>query len=345
MCSYDQVFIIRLPICAGFSYNSTMSVTDRSRAALRILFLGLPAGVSALVLRKLLDETHHIVGVVVPASSVPHLLFREIQPVSLLEPHFAISLPLNRVMEESNTLSVAWSAGLPIWAINDINDPGTKSLLYALDIDVACVACYTHRIPPAILQLPRFGFLNMHPSLLPAYRGPVPRFWQLRDGAITGITIHYLDEGLDTGDIVVQARVDLPEGIDGPDVDRRLTLAGFDLLQGVLQDLSLGFFARRPQSDGGTYFGLPGADDFSLSTEWPARQAFNFMRGTADWGFPYHVTLAGRTAWLDHTTGYEAMRRLPVPYQIHGEHIAINFTPGVLHARLANRASPTKGAQ
>jgi methionyl-tRNA formyltransferase len=322
-----------------------MSVIDRSRAPLRILFLGLPAGVSALVLRKLLGEPHRIVGVVVPASSVPHLLLRKFQPVTCLEPHNDISLILDGVREESNTLSVAWSAGLPIWAINDFNDSDTKSLLDALDIDVACVACYTHRIPPAILQLPRFGFLNMHPSLLPAYRGPVPRFWQLRDGATTGITIHYLDEGLDTGDIVVQARVDLPEGIDGPDVDRRLTLSGFDLLQGVLQDLSLGVFARRPQPEGGTYFGIPGSDDFFLSTEWPARQAFNFMRGTADWNFPYLVAVAARAVWLDHTTGYEAMRRLSVPYQIRGEHIAINFSPGVLHARIANRASPTRGAQ
>jgi methionyl-tRNA formyltransferase len=314
-----------------------MSASVRSRAPLRILFFGLPAGVSALILRKLLDEAFDIVGVVVPASSVPHLVVEENQPASLLESHVSMPLLAGNALEESNTLALAWSAGLPVLAVAEFNHSESQTLIEALEIDVACVACFTHRIPPEALHIPRFGFLNIHPSLLPAYRGPVPRFWQLRDGAATGVTVHYLDEGLDTGDLVAQATVDLPEGVSGPEADRLLALSGFDLLRGILYDLSRDIIRRWSQPEGGTYFGYPRTNDFSLSTGWPARQAYNFMRGTADWGQSYSIAVAGTTFWLDHAGGYEEQGQLTEPYQLNRDHIAINFSPGILHGRIANR--------
>jgi methionyl-tRNA formyltransferase len=326
-----------MPILAGYGYNWAMSAFDRSRVPLRLLFLGLPAGISALTLRKLLDEAFDIVGVLVPASCVPHLLVGKNQSVSLLEPHLSLPVLTGNALEESNTLAIAWSAGLPVWAVAEFNHLESQPLIEALEIDVACVACFTHRIPLSTLLLPRFGFLNIHPSLLPAYRGPVPRFWQLRDGAATGVTVHYLDEGLDTGDVVAQTRVDLPEGVSGPEADRLLALSGFDLLRGILFDLSRDIIRRWSQPDGGTYFGYPRTKDFSLSTGWPARQAYNFMRGTADWEQTYSIAVAGTTFWLNHAGSYEDQRQLTEPYQLDGDHIAVNFFPGVLRGRIVNR--------
>ncbi len=136
------------------------------------------------------------------------------------------------------------------------------------------MACFTQRFPAAVLRLPRLGILNIHPSLLPAYRGPLPIFWQLRDGAPTGATVHYMDEGLDTGDIAAQSDVFLPDGLPGPEVERMLMLAGLDLLRKVLAELARGIVRRRPQSPGGSYYSFPTEEDFILSTDGPAWRAF-----------------------------------------------------------------------
>jgi methionyl-tRNA formyltransferase len=221
-----------------------------------------------------------------------------------------------------------------VLAISDLLHPQTATALAGLEADVACVACFPRRIPEAILHLPRLGFLNLHPSLLPAYRGPSPLFWQLRDGAPTGVTIHYMDEAFDTGPIAAQQAVELPDGIGGPEADRLLTGVGIELLRGVLSDLAEGIARRQPQPAGGSYQGRPQDEDFALSTAWPARRAFNFMRGTADWGRPYVVSVAGESLRLVEAYAYNELE-LGRPSVRHGRNILIRFNPGILYARLS----------
>jgi methionyl-tRNA formyltransferase len=311
-----------------------MSVGERAIGALRILFFGLPAGTSALALRRLLEDGQDVAGVVVPAAAVPHLLPKPAPPVAQITSRITTSIPLAGGPAPEDTLSLAWAAGLPVLAVRDFNHPDRIAALIGLEVDVACVSCFTRRIPAAVLRLPRLGFLNIHPSLLPDYRGPSPLFWQLRDGAPTGVTIHYLDEGLDTGDIAAQAAVSLPDGVSGPDAEGQLTGAGLDLLRGVLLDLARGIVRRRPQPSGGSYQGQPRPEDFALSTDWPARRAFNFMRGTADWGQLYPIVLAHDTVRLAVADSYNDLA-LDRPSVRHGRNILIRFTPGILYARMA----------
>lgn len=299
---------------------------------LRILFFGLPAGVSAEVLDGLLDDGIEVAGVVVPAAKVPHLTPDPTPPFAWLQPRPTIGLPLSGTTP-TDTLRVASSAALPLMAVRDFTHPALLAALSALRADVACVACFTQRIPAAVLSLPRRGFLNLHPSLLPDYRGPEPLFWQLRDGAPTGATVHYMDEGLDTGDIAAQTAHALPDGISGPDAERRLMLAGLDLLRGVLADLSRGIVHRRPQSLRGSYQGFPAASDFALSTAWPARQAFNFMRGTAGYRLPYRLDVADETLWLSSAESWSPKAELRPSVLREGDDLLIRFNPGLLRAR------------
>ncbi|HMT21578.1 MAG TPA: formyltransferase family protein [Promineifilum sp.] len=197
------------------------------------------------------------------------------------------------------------------------------------------VACYSRRIPTAALALPRHGILNLHPSLLPAYRGPTPVFWQLRDGAPTGVTVHYLGEELDAGDIAAQAECPLPDGINEGEGEGILMTAGLELLRGVLDDLARGIIRRRPQPPGGSYFGFPRESDFILPTTWSARRAFNFMRGTTGRGQLYPVELSGRVERLALADHYEPDLELDRPSVRHGRHILIRFSPGILYARTA----------
>lgn len=304
---------------------------------MRALFFGLPAGVSALVLSGLLEDRRDVAAVVVPAAAVPHLLPDPAPPVTPLEPPVAAALSLG---EPADLLGLAWSRGLPVLAVGDLAHAGTVAALAAFAADVAVVACFTRRIPPAVLALPRFGFLNLHPSLLPAYRGPQPLFWQLRDGAATGTTVHYMDAGLDTGDVAAQTAVALPDGIGGPEAEQLLALSGLGLLRGVLDDLAAGIVQRRPQGAGGSYQPAPVDDDFALATDWPARRAFNFMRGTAEWGRPYRVVVNGRTEWLASADDWSAVE-LDRPSVRQGRNILVRFSPGILYARLVAASNPT----
>lgn len=311
-----------------------MNAEDRPAGSLRIMFFGLSAGVSAVILSGLLADEVQVVGVVMPAAAVPHLLPDQKAPLNYLEPHLSAELPVTGSHRTSNTLGVAWAAGLPVLAVRDFEHPDSIASLRALNADVACVACFTRRIPAVILRLPRLGFLNLHSSLLPAYRGPVPVFWQLRDGAPTGVTVHFMDEGLDTGDVVAQASVSLPDGITGSEAEQILMLSGLDLLRGVLRDLAGGTIQRWPQPPGGNFFGFPRAEDFSLSAGWPARRAFNFIRGTADRGQPYSIEISGQTVWLATADNYTIDAELDRPSVRHGRSILIRFNPGILYARM-----------
>jgi methionyl-tRNA formyltransferase len=295
---------------------------------MRLLFFGLPAGVSAVVLRGLMDDGRDVAGVVVPAPAVPHLLPDPAPPVAHLFPPL---VPVLSLGEPAGLLSLAWERGLPVLAVADFDHADALAALRAFAPDVAVVACFTRRIPPAALAVPRLGFLNLHPSLLPAYRGAQPLFWQLRDGAPTGTTVHHMDEGLDTGDIAAQAALPLSDGLSGPEAERTLALAGLGLLGGVLDELAVGVVRRQRQGPGGSRQSAPTEADFAISTDWTARRAFNFMRGTADWGRPYRIEINGRTEWL---AAAEEWRDLTLdrPSVRHGRHIVIRFAAGVLYA-------------
>lgn len=83
----------------------------------------------------------------------------------------------------------------------------------ALDIDIICVNSMLHLLPSSVFSLPPFGALNLHPAGLPKYRGPNPLFWQFyRQEEQIGVTIHFIDEGEDSGNIVKQAFIPMQPG-------------------------------------------------------------------------------------------------------------------------------------
>src|SRR4051794_33572606 len=177
---------------------------------MRILFLGMAGATSAAVLSALLAAGAEIAGVVLPAGR----LARATQP----EPIASIAPPLIPLASPSPTIAdLARARGIPAFELRRAAEPAALRALAQLRPDLGCVACFPLRLPPELLALPPLGFLNMHPSLLPRHRGPDPLFWTLRDGGErAGVTIHYMDERFDTGDVALQAPLALPDGISGP---------------------------------------------------------------------------------------------------------------------------------
>lgn len=239
-----------------------------------------------------------------------------------------------------STTQVALQQQLPIYRIRALQHPTLVTFLQTLQPDLIVVACFPWRIPPALLAIPTIGCLNLHPSLLPHYRGPAPLFWQLRDGLRqSGLTVHWMDATFDTGAIAAQQSLMLVEGATGPILDTAYAKVGVDLLEQVLLQLAGGVLPRRPQPSAGSYQSWPTAADFTLERAWSAQHAFNFMRGTAEWEHPYWVQHADERYRLAQALSYDPNGQLSQPIERSGTDLAIQFAPGVLYASL----SPTTG--
>lgn len=298
---------------------------------MRVIFFGALCAFSAAPLRILIEAGCHVSAVVLPAARSPGS-----QPITLFAPAKRSPIPLMDTASRPSIVSLAWEYQLPVYQIGRLAAPETLETLGHLQPDVACVACFPKRLPLPLLRLPRWGCLNLHPSLLPHYRGPYPLFWMLRHGVRDfGVTVHFMDEDLDTGDIAAQAAVELPDGVSGEEADELLAQDGGECLVEVLAALDQGQLTRRPQPEGGSYFPIPQDQDFTIETAWPARHAYNFMHGTSEWGHLYPIELAGKRFRLKQALFYTAHEILDAPYRQIGDQIDIQFSPGVLRALIA----------
>ncbi len=144
--------------------------------------------------------------------------------------------------------SFAQERGLPVLSPEKVKD-GLPELV-ALNADLFVVVAYGQYIPPSVLVLPKYGAINLHPSLLPKYRGSSPIQWAVANGdTVTGVTILYVSEKMDAGDIILQREV-----LIGPDdtsaiLEPVLAAAGAELLMEAVEQIRNGTVQRRPQSE------------------------------------------------------------------------------------------------
>jgi len=299
---------------------------------LRVVYFGMIGAFSIAPLAALLDAGIEVGAVITPTRSGAAQA-----PIARVKPNLDRSpLPIVNPYLERNIVHLAWEHGIPVFEVSRLNHSETLSTLTELQPDVGCVACFSRRIPAALLELPRLGFLNVHPALLPAYRGPEPLFWTFRNGeTATGVTIHFMDEGLDTGDIALQAPLELPAGISGAEAGRLSSKLGGQLLVEAVRALERGTLARHKQSAGGAYSPTPAPEDFILNPTWPARRAFNFMRGTAEWGRPYRIEVNGERLVLKSAISFSTTEVLSAPVIRSSGEVWIQFNPGVLRTELS----------
>lgn len=299
---------------------------------MRVLFFGMTNQTSATVLRALLDAGIDVCGVLLAADRVSGPPIARLVPAQVRSP-----LPIANPFLEGSAAQIAWEHELPAFELRRPAAPETLALAAELRPDVACVACFSLRIPAPLLGLAPLGFLNMHPAILPMHRGPAPLFWLFRGGETrAGVTIHVMDEGLDTGEIVAQESFELRDGISGATLGRQCDAIGGRLMAAALRELRAGALARWPQPTGGSYEPWPTPDDWRIDTGWTARRAFNFMRGTAEWGQPYMVQAGGEELALSTAIAYEPGATLDTPSLRIGDEVRIQFAAGVLRARLIN---------
>jgi len=192
----------------------------------------------------------------------------------------------------------ALEAGIPVDQPAKARDPGFLDRLRALAPDLIVVAAYGQLLPQALLDIPRHGCLNVHTSLLPAYRGAAPIQWALADGLReTGVTLMRMDAGLDTGPIVTTATTPIHDQDNGQTLHDRLAELGGDLLVRSLPDYLAGRLPPRPQpSEGVSLARKITKEDGRLAWERPAVESWRRLRAFTPWpGAFCHAEGGGKT--------------------------------------------------
>jgi len=144
----------------------------------------------------------------------------------------------------------ATSYQIPVLQPPGIKDPAFLEILEKISPDLIVVAAFGQILPKTVLDFPPLGCINVHPSLLPRYRGAAPINWTLIHGETrTGVTIMYMDEGLDTGDILLQEETPIPPEENFGILHDRLSNLGADLLLRAVRLLEAHQAPRNPQED------------------------------------------------------------------------------------------------
>ncbi|MFQ3582225.1 MAG: methionyl-tRNA formyltransferase [Chloracidobacterium sp.] len=244
---------------------------------MRIIFMGTPS-IAVPTLQRLHRDGHDLAAVITqpdrPAGRGHH-----VQPPPIK--------------------AAAQALGLPVWQPTKIKTPEFQAQIEDLKAEVGVVVAYGRILPPPILAAPRQGCLNVHFSLLPKYRGAAPVNWAIaHDEAVTGITVMYMDAGLDTGDIALQTECWIGRDETAPELGERLSHLGADLLSEALRQLAAGTLPRRPQdATQATYAPLLKREDGWIDWGLPATAVAARVRAFQP--FPgVHSHLAGRRVTL-----------------------------------------------
>lgn len=230
---------------------------------MRIVFMGTP-DFAVPSLKALIASGHEVCGVFTQPDK-PKSRGMKLQPSPVKE----------------HSLSI----GLPVFQPAKMRDGEALGILRELEPELIVVAAYGKILPPEILELPRLGCVNVHSSLLPKYRGAAPINWAILNGEDeTGVTIMYMAEGLDTGDILAQRSTPININENAAELFSRLADLGAELLIEVLEQLDRGTAAAVPQDDNLSCYAPMLSKELS-PMDWAktARQLHDQVRGLYPW--------------------------------------------------------------
>jgi methionyl-tRNA formyltransferase len=149
--------------------------------------------------------------------------------------------------------------------------------------------------------------LNVHPSLLPQNRGPEPLFWTFREGRdVTGVTIHLMDERMDSGDILAQEAISVPDGVTYHQLEGMCAARGGELLARVVWERYEERGTAIAQDEAkSNYHAFPAVSDFVVNVqEWSARHVYNFIKGVGRWDGPVELRAENLSLFVYDATSY-----------------------------------------
>ncbi len=200
------------------------------------------------------------------------------------------------VMTPPDVKVCAEKLGIPVFQPSSMRSEEAYNSLKELNPDVIVVAAYGQILPKAVLDLPRFGCVNIHGSLLPKYRGAAPIQQSVLDGEkVTGVTTMLMDVGLDTGDILLKAETEIGENETAGELFDRLAVLGGELIIETLDKLKKGEITPQKQDESlATHTSKITKDLCPIDFNKSAYEVHNKVRGLNPW--PVAVTeIAGKT--------------------------------------------------
>ena len=230
---------------------------------MRIVFMGTP-DFAVPCLQALLDTGHEVCGVFT-------------QPDKPKGRGYALAPPPVK--------ELALERGIPVYQPATLRTPEAAGLVASLSPEVIVVVAYGKLLPKEILQLPPHGCINVHASLLPKYRGAAPIQWAVINGdEVTGVATMQMDEGLDTGDILLVEETKIGENETSGELFDRLRELGAQVLVETLRRLETGTLERRPQgNEGASYASMLSRELSVIDWSRSAREIHNLVRGLSPW--------------------------------------------------------------
>lgn len=280
---------------------------------MRILFMGTP-DFAATILDRLIKEEHEIIGVVTQPDK---------------------QKGRGKEVSYSAVKELALSHNLPVYQPLKVREPEFLEKLNEMAPEVIIVAAFGQILPKALLEIPQFGCINVHGSLLPKYRGAAPIQYSILEGEKeTGITIMYMDVGIDTGDMILQEKLAIDEEETGGSLFDKMAELGAELLVKALISIKDGSAVRTPQNNKeATYVKIidkqMGRIDFTQS----ATKIERMIRGLNPWPSAYTM-LEGKTlkVWLAKVESFEDNEELKDKTKKPGEIIEIRKDAFVVRA-------------
>lgn len=242
---------------------------------MRVIFMGTPDFATG-TLEKIVLAGHDVVGVVTQPDK-PKGRGKTLMPTPVKE--------------------VAMKYNLPVYQPKKVREPEFVEILRNLKPDVMVVAAFGQIISKEILEMPKYGCINVHASLLPAYRGAAPIQWAVINGdKESGVTIMQMDEGIDTGDMIEKVVVPIAEDETGGSLFEKLSQAGAELCVKVLTDLEKGKAVREKQPEESTtpYAKMIDKKMGAINWEESAKKIEQLIRGLNPWPSAY-TKLQGKT--------------------------------------------------
>ncbi len=195
---------------------------------------------------------------------------------------------------------VGVAAGIPIHQPEKVRAPEVEQQLRAWSPDAIVIIAYGQIIPARLLSIPRLGWINLHASLLPKYRGAAPIHWAIANGeSFTGNTTMRIDAGMDTGEILLQQRLMIGPDETSPELAQQLSEAGAELLLETLRGVQSGQLHSQRQDDAAaSYAPMLKREDGRVDWARAAQEIYNRMRGFTPWPGAY-TEFRGQTCHIE----------------------------------------------
>lgn len=234
---------------------------------MRIVFMGTP-DYSVKTLEALIKAGHDVVGVYA-------------QPDKPVGRKRILTPPPVKVCANENNI--------PVFQPDSLRSEEAFNELKGLSPELIVVVAYGKILPESILRLPRYGCINGHASVLPAYRGASPIQWCIVQGETeTGVTIQYMDTGIDTGDIIEIERVEIQDDETADELFQRLSVVSADLTVRTVEKIKNGTAKRVPQpTEGVSYAPILTKDMAQMDFSKTAKELKNLVRGFYSWPCAY----------------------------------------------------------